>query len=535
MRSTEFWPYKIAKELVKKFPDVEKQVISSGTSMSGEPHIGNANDVIRADAIFQACKKLGIEAELNWVSDDMDPLRSVPAGMPKEMHDYLGMPVSSVPDFWQCHENFARHFEEIFLEQLKDVLVEPVAYFGYDMYRKGMYNETIKIAMEKRKEIMEILNKFRTKPLQEDWYPISVICQNCGKIATTKIISYDAEKNEVSYVCSEQEVLLHKKYFVKGCGYEGKVSIFNGTCKLVWRVEWPARWSFLKVTCEGMGKEHYIAGGSYDTGKEIVKLFGWKAPYPFFYEHFLVNGQKMSKSKGNVVTLPDMLRYMTAEQIRYWMFQGSLTTAKDIRLKEMTPHVMDEFDRAERVYFGIEQAKSEKEKNNLIKAYEIAVVNVPKEIRYQVPFNIAKQIVSFIDPASNFELAKELIEKVLRKKIDKHEDYVKERLQKVRNWVEDFGEVIKLAKLDEVKQLLSQKEKEILSNLAERIASVQELNEEKLFEEIKALAKEFNISHKEIFKTCYKVLIGKEEGPRLYYLIKALGLEISLKRFKLEV
>ena len=147
----EFWAYKIARELRER--KVEKQVISSGTSMSGEPHIGSANDVIRAQAIYLALKDMGINAELNWISDNMDPLRSVPKGMPKDLEKYLGFPVSSVPDFWGCHNSFAEHFESQFIEQLKEVFVEPVIYPGSEMYKKGMYNKVIKIAFEKRMEI----------------------------------------------------------------------------------------------------------------------------------------------------------------------------------------------------------------------------------------------------------------------------------------------------------------------------------------------------------------------------------------------
>ncbi|MFH8120229.1 MAG: lysine--tRNA ligase, partial [Candidatus Aenigmatarchaeota archaeon] len=216
---TTFWPDKVAIELIKNFK-VKKQVVTTGTSISGDPHIGNVNDVVKGHAIFLALKKLKVDSELIWVSDDMDPLRSVPKDMPKELENFLGMPVCYVPDFWGCHKNFAQHFEEKFIQQLESIFIKPKIMKGVEMYEKGMYNKVIKLAMKNKKEIVKILNKYRTSPLPEDWYPVDVICEKCGKITNTKILSYDEKKVEVEYECSEKSIFLKKKYEVKGYGYK---------------------------------------------------------------------------------------------------------------------------------------------------------------------------------------------------------------------------------------------------------------------------------------------------------------------------
>ncbi len=529
----DFWPYKVAKELVRMF-DVEKQVISSGTSMSGEPHIGSANDVIRAQAIYLALKDMGVNAELNWISDNMDPLRSVPKGMPKELEKYLGFPVSSVPDFWGCHNSFAEHFESQFIEQLKEVFVEPVIYPGSEMYKKGMYNETIKIAFEKRMEIKAILDQFRQTPLPEDWFPFKVICENCGKIATTKILNYHPEDNTVDYICSKEPVLLHKKYFVRGCGYKGRVSVFNGSGKLIWRIEWPARWSFLKVTCEPFGKEHAASGGSYDTGKEIVeKIFGWKAPYPVIYEHFLVNGEKMSKSKGNVITLPMILRYMAPEELRYWMFQGKLTIAKDIRIRNMVPHTMEEFDKAEKIFFGKIDIKDERRKNNYIKAYKLAIVKVPEKLPIRVPFRIAVQVVQLFDVEKEFDKALEFIKISMGLEETPKEDIelIKQRLWRVNNWVRDYLEMeekIRIKSVEEVKKLLKEEEMEILRVIGEEME--RGLN---VIEAIAKASEEFGKNKKDIFQLCYLSIFGKKSGPKLLTIEKIWGRKFLINRFKM--
>jgi lysyl-tRNA synthetase class 1 len=250
------------------------------------------------------------------------------------------------------------------------------------------------------------LNKFRKEPLPENWYPINIICENCKKISTTRIISYDSKSAKASYVCSEEEVLLHKKHEVKGCGFIGETSVLDGKAKLAWRVEWPARWVFLKATCEPFGKEHAAAGGSWDTGKEIVKVLGWIPPYPVIYEHFLVGGEKMSKSKGNVITVPQMLKYLTPEQIRYWMLQGRLTIAKDIKLAQLVPQTANEFDKAERIYFGLETTKNKRKDQNFKRAYKLATVK-PKKSNIQIPFEILVEVAKILPEKKQVEFAVE--------------------------------------------------------------------------------------------------------------------------------
>jgi lysyl-tRNA synthetase class 1 len=516
----EFWPYKIAKDLIKNWK-VDKQVITTGTSMSGDPHIGNASDVIRGDAIRLAVEKLGHKAELIWVSDDMDPFRSVPADMPKELENYLGIPAAMIPDLWNDgHKNFVEHFEEKFLKQLEKVKVKPIVMRGIDMYKSGMYNDVIKISMEKRREIAEILNKFRETKLDENWYPIDVICEKCGKISTTKILSYDEKKLTVEYFCNPEEILLHRKNPINGCGYKGEVSIFNGNAKLTWRVEWPARWTFLKTTCEPFGKEHAASGGSWDTGKEIVeKIFNYKAPYPVVYEHFLVNGQKMSKSKGNVISVDDMLKYMLPEHLRYWMFQGRLTIAKDIVIKNIVPHIFDEFDRAEEVYFS-EKIDKSRESVNLRRAYEISVVNMPdKNSVIHIPFKILLNAVKLYPNDS--------IINVLSKEFPITADNVeslKRKIELVKNFARDFEEEKKLEKIE-----LREEDKEFVKRLIDVIS---ESNELELQQKIYNLAKSYDLGIKEFFKLIYKIILGSETGPRLGKFIIDSGKENIIDKLK---
>jgi lysyl-tRNA synthetase class 1 len=524
MEDQEFWPDKIAKELVTNCKG--KQIIVTGTSMSGEPHIGSANDVIRGHAIMLAIKKLKCPVELIWISDDMDPFRSVPADLPKELEGYLGVPASNIPDFWKCHKGFAEHFEQKFLKQLESVNVKPKVLLGIEMYRKGLYNDVMKIAIEKRGEIVKILNKFRTETLPETWYPIDIICEKCGKITTTKILKYDQKKFEAEYFCNPEEILLHKKNPVKGCGHKGKVSVLNGNAKLTWRVEWPARWTFLKATCEPFGKEHAAAGGSWDTGKEIVKVLGWKPPYPLVYEHFLVNGEKMSKSKGNVITVSDMLKYMKPEHLRYWMFQGKLTIAKDINLSKMVPHLFDEFDKAERIFFGKETTGDKRRDNNYKRAYELAVEKPKKKLLFKISYESFVEIVKILPEKNQAEFViKKLKEFGYSEKISKSQmKYLEERINLVKNWIKDFQKIKKI----EIE--INENERIALKKLIEKIKSIN--NEERLQSEIFKIAKSSEIKPVKFFKLIYKILLNSESGPKLGYYILDVGKEEVINKLK---
>lgn len=510
MEEYTFWPFKIAEEIIKKFPNIKTHVIATGTSISGEPHIGNANDVIRGNFIEIALKNLGYDVKLIWIADDMDPLRSIPAGFPLELKNYLGVPVCYIPDIYECHESFTMHFEDIFLKQLEKFFVKPEVFLGIEMYKNGLYNEAIKIALEKRLEIIEILNKYRTTKLEKDWYPIDIICPKCKKISTTKILSYDEKSLKAKFVCEKTKKFLHKKYEVEGCGYEGEISVLNGNAKLTWRVEWPARWSFLKVTCEPFGKEHAAAGGSWDTGKEIVKLFSWEAPFPVIYEHFLVNGAKMSKSKGNVITLDDVLNFMLPEHLRYWMAQGRLTIAKDIRFSSLVPRVFDEFNFAERVYFGLESTGNKRKDNNLKNAYMLAVVNVENRKTFNVNFF---KIVEIIENFGEELLIKKL--KELNYEFD--EARLKKMITLIKNWMNNFY-------LKKEKFVVPEEYKQFIKELINAIQTENNL-EQKIFEIAK---KSGNV--KEFFKIVYKILLNKDEGPRLCNYIKEIGKEKVVKK-----
>lgn len=341
------WIDVIANRLLEK-----KNVIASGTSISGMIHIGNLTDIVIAEGIHRAIIEKKGNSRLLWIMDDMDPLRKVPPQLPKEYKQYIGYPIASLS--WNSKESFVEHSTKSFLEAMEKIGIKPEVISGADMYKKGLFDDMIKISLKKAPEIRKIFAEVSGSKRGEGWLPFNPICENCGKIATTEAIGF--EDDFVHYRCMEG---VAGKQKIKGCGYEGKTSIRDG--KLTWRVEWAARWKILGVTCEPFGKEHAAAGGSYDTSKRISEeIFGYPAPYPVVYEHILVEGKKMSKSLGNIITLEELLEILPPEAIRFFFFRVKPTTHKDFNIDREILQLMREYEHVERLYHEIEKpSKSE--------------------------------------------------------------------------------------------------------------------------------------------------------------------------------
>jgi lysyl-tRNA synthetase, class I len=492
-----------------------RHVIETGTSISGIPHVGNASDVIRGDCVRKASVTAGLEAELIWVSDDSDPFRKVPSGMEK-LKDYLGFPVKDIPDPDGCHRNFVDHFALPFVEDLSRFGVKPTVYSALELYRSGAFNDQIKIAFANRAQIVEILNRFREEPLPADWVPWTPICEKCGRISTTKVTGLSGTM--VSYECSDREVAGGE---VAGCGHKGKTDALKGRGKLPWRVEWAAKWHRFKVTCEPFGKDHAAAGGSYDTSSIISKdVFGWRAPEPVVYEFFTLNGAKISSSKGNVITLSQWLRISEPEVLRYFMFK-KLNKARDINLR-MLPNLEDEYDEAERIHF-----KKQDGDMDLAQMYGLAQTGDPSYMN--IPYTLCAVL-------NQVAVEGEVVLKADNMGYSGFDaDRLKSRVNLAGNWVQEHGPEYLRFKLLGIQDnrdayaKLDEKQRRGLKLLVEAVAT--KPAPEALHKSIYETARSIGLEPPMLFEAIYRVLIGKEKGPKAAAFMLSLGAEYLRERF----
>lgn len=317
-----------------RVPADRHQLIATGITPSGPIHLGNMREVMTGDMIYKALKSRGVDAELVYVADDFDPLRKVYPFLPDSYQKYIGWPVSDIPCPCGEHKSYAEHFLEPFLSAIEELDIHPRIIRTSESYRSGMFTEQIKASLEHAEEIKEILERISGRKLEEGWTPYYPICEKCGIISRATILSHDPENHTVTYRCS--------------CGHEGVSDYSKGEGKLVWRVDWPMRWSAYGVTIEPFGKDHASPGGSYDTGKCITKeIYGYEAPIPVTYEWISLKGRgEMHSSKGVVLTIRDMLDIVPPEVLRYMIAKTKpdKTIAFDPGMGLL--RLIDEYDRA---------------------------------------------------------------------------------------------------------------------------------------------------------------------------------------------
>jgi lysyl-tRNA synthetase class 1 len=525
--SLKHWIERIADELNEK--DVQKHVVASGTSISGSIHIGNSCDIFIANAITKSLKILGNNSETIWIADDHDPLRKVPYPLPESYEKYLGIPYSQIPCPEDCCSNFVEHFEKPLLNILNKFGIKLEVYSGAEMYKEGVYDGYIRIALKKASEIREIFNKFREHPLKDNWFPYNPICQECGRVNTT--YAHGFEGDIINYSCK--------------CGHKGQMDIKSGNGKLTWRVEWAARWKIFEVTCEPFGKDHAASGGSYDVSKLISKnIFHYDAPYPVPYEWITLKGEAMSKSHGVFFTPGQWLEIAEPETLNYFIFRSKPLKHQDFNPEMPFLDFIEQYDRVERIYYGAEKATSEKEREKLKKIYEVSQIKISESMPFQPSYRfltVAYQIAGkdpkdiFAILKKNSQLPKEMDEKNFEDIDSEDLERLTRRLNHVENWLEkyapDFVKFNVQKRLPKVE--ISDLQKEFLFKVADLLEN-NDYNPEELHDSMYLIIHDLDIKPQKAFQAIYKVITGKKQGPRAASFVLSLDKDLVIKRFRME-
>ena len=516
-----FWADQLSEKIInrKKYHYLNKEiekpdvfVVKTSASMSGVLHIGRLSDTIRGDSVFRALKDKGVNAKLIWVAEDMDPLRKVPKGVPSEFKDYIGMPVTDIPDPFGTHKNYAEHFKSQYLKVLRKFIHADIEVYSMrEEYKKGSFKPFIKKAMENIDTIKAILNKYRDNKLPEGWSPWVPVCQHCGKISTTKVLGF--EDGKVHYVCQDYDFKSSK---AKGCGYEGWADPLKDDGKLMWKSEWAAQWARWGVVSEGAGKEYAVPNSAFWVNAEIAeKVFGYPMPEPIFYEHLMIDNVKMSASLGNVVYPKDWLEVAPPDLLRFY-YNKRLMKTRSFSWKDL-PQIYDEFDRAAGVYFNLVALDNEKEAQHIKRLYEISA------IKHEHPLKMSFSYAVVISQVTN---NREQIVKILKKTGHYQKEFEKrifERLNYAKHWVDKYApEQYKFELQVNPKIKLSENEKEILSEVIE-VLKQRDWEEKELHAEFYELMKKHGLKAKDFFGLMYKILLNKERGPRLASFLITLG------------
>jgi lysyl-tRNA synthetase class 1 len=520
------WADVIAAKLLERG---DRHRVASGTSISGQPHIGSAADVIFADIIVRAVNDAGGEAEGIWIRDDMDPLRSLPPQIPPEFEEYFGKPVYDLPEVEGVP--YVEFFTRPFLEGLERVGVKHRAVSGSDIYRGGQAIDLVRTALERAGDVRLILEEVSGSRRPEDWLPFSVVCESCGRIATTKAHGVDDE-GRVLYRC-EGGVAGKKR--IEGCGHQGAAQLDQG--KLTWRLDWAGRWKLLGITCEPFGKDHAAAGGSWDTSSVLVeRIFDYPAPLPLAYEHFMVEGGRMSKSIGNVVTLEEMLETVPPEIVRYVLVRTDPNKHKDFDWAKI-PQLVGEFERIERIYYGQEEPTPREDPTDLQRIYELSLVTpgAASEL-HQVPYGHLVTLVQLYPAMDDMLDALYRSGELERGLEDGYLDCIRSKARNARAWVERYADENQRIKLLEVLapgtlEELSGEQRAYLAQLGQALASSQ-WEGEAIQDLVFNVSKEVGLKARDAFGAIYLSMLGQGRGPRAGFFLASLDRDWVLARLQ---
>ncbi|WP_297064220.1 lysine--tRNA ligase, partial [Thermococcus sp.] len=285
---------------------------------------------------------------------------------------------------------------------------------------------------------------------------------------------------------------------------------------------------------------HLAAGSSYDTGKEISeKVFGWKAPMTLMYEFVGIKGQKgkMSGSRGNVILLSDLYEVLEPGIIRFIYAKARPNKELKIDLGLGLLNLYDEFDKVERIYFGLEKAKNPEEEEELKRTYELSMPKVPEKLVAQAPFRFLVTLVQMP------HLDEEGIIKILQEQGHVPKELSEEDLERIRlrirlakNWVEKYApDDVKFTLLEKLPEVELEPEiREAMLEVSEWLERNKEFTVDKLNNVLFDAAKKRGIPSRKWFKALYNIFIGKDRGPRLAPFLASLDREFVIKRLRLE-
>jgi lysyl-tRNA synthetase, class I len=319
------------------------QVVNDSKTPSGTVHVGSLRGPVILDVIVRALRANGTQTSYLYGVDDMDPMDAQALLTPDAVDRYMGVPLARVPDQEpDGHASYARHHAQAFIDTFAGLGIRPDRYYWMsDIYPTGDLDPYVRLALDRAAVIREVYRRVANVRHPETWHPISVVCENCGRVGTTIVTKWDGER--VYYECRADLVT-----WARGCGHSGWVSPFRGNAKLPWNVEWAAQWSLFGVTIEPCGKDLSTAGGSRERSDAIAReVFEREPPINVPYEFLNIGGRKMSTSKGRGAAAHEIVDVVPPEQIRFLFLRQrpNQVIEFDPEGTDAIPRLFDEFDR----------------------------------------------------------------------------------------------------------------------------------------------------------------------------------------------
>ncbi|WP_369025554.1 lysine--tRNA ligase [Qipengyuania sp. RANM35] len=337
-RVSKAWPFQEAQKLLKRYPDGTKPdgspvLFETGYGPSGLPHIGTFQEVLRTTLVRRAFEALiGAKPEdgktrLVAFSDDMDGLRKVPDNIENKavLAANLGKPLTRIPDPFGTHESFAHHNNAMLRAFLDRFGFEYEFVSSSDEYNSGAFDEALRQVLRKNQAILDIMLPTLREERRQTYSPILPVSPTTGVVLQVPVEVVDAEAGIVRFTDEDGSVV--------------EQSALGGQSKLQWKVDWAMRWYALGVDYEMCGKD--LTDSVTQSGK-IVQVLGGRKPEGLIYELFLdEKGEKISKSKGNGLTIEEWLTYGSEESLGLYIFPNP-KSAKQLHVG-VIPRAVDDY------------------------------------------------------------------------------------------------------------------------------------------------------------------------------------------------
>jgi len=453
--------------------------------------------------MVNAIKQLtNLPTEIITFSDDMDGLRKVPDNIPnkKVLEENINKPLTSIPDPFKKFNSYGEHNNEMLKKFLNDFNFKYTFQSSTNNYKKGFFNEALLLVLEKYEEIIKIILPTLGKERQKTYSPFLPICPETGKVLEVPIVKINKKEGKIVYENENKKI---------------ETEVINGKCKLQWKVDWAMRWYAYDVDYEMYGKDLIESA---IISSKICKVLGKKSPNGFAYEMFLdEKGEKISKSKGNGITIEQWLSYASPESLSLYMYQNPQRAKK--LYADVVPKAVDEY------LMCIDKFSTQDEKQKLLNpVWHVHNGNPPNE-KSIMPFSVLLNLVGTSNATDKNVLWKFI--KKNKKDIKASDHPILDSL--VQYALKYFNDIVKPKKKY---RKPNSKEKMALQDLVKRLKDCKEgMDPEAIQTIVYSVGKDngYEKNLRDWFKAIYEIIFGEQDGPRMGFFISFFGIKESIE------
>ncbi|MBA1339733.1 MAG: lysyl-tRNA synthetase, class 1, partial [Pelagibacterales bacterium] len=445
---------------------------------------------------------IDIPTEIITFSDDMDGLRKVPDNIPNKevLEKNLHKPLTSVPDPFNKFKSFGEHNNEMLKRFLDQFNFNYIFRSSTETYTNGVFNESLLLVLEKYEEIMNIMLPTLGKERKSTYSPFLPICPTTGKVLEVPIVEIKKKEGKIIYKNGDKKI---------------ETDVTNGKCKLQWKVDWAMRWYAFDVDYEMYGKDLIESA---ILSSKICKVLGKKNPNGFAYELFLdEKGEKISKSKGNGITIEQWLKYASPESLSLYMYQNPKRAKK--LYEDVVPKAVDEY------LSCVDKFTEQDEKHRLLNPVWHIHNGKPPQEKSIMPFSVLLNLVGTSN-ATDKDILWKFIKKY-KKDIKAKEHPILDSL--IVYALKYFKDIVQPNKKY---RKPNEKEKKALQDLISRLKNCEkQLDPEAIQTIVYSVGKENGYSEnlREWFKAIYEIIFGDQDGPRMGFFISFFGIKETIE------